>query len=152
MSYTIKKLESIDVALAKQLIQAWHEIDGTINGKVPTEKYIIESLAKPHYHVFVAIHENQVVGGQTAYELQLFDEEKTEMFLYELGVVESHRQQGVAMQLISALKAFCLQRGIDTLFVGTEMENLKARNLYLKTKGAFEEVAWFTYKLRDSEV
>ena len=143
--YTVKKLLATDLELATQLIQVWQKVDGIESGTIPKKDYIIEALSKQHYHVFVALLDGTVVGGQTAYELQFFDEENTQMFLYELGVDEKHRQKGVAKALIAALKELCQEKSITTLYVSTEMDNEKAKNLYKATGGKLEEVAWYTY-------
>ena len=47
----------------------------------------------------------------------------TEMFLYELGVDEPHRRQGVGTALVGALAALAAERGCYGMFVLTEADN-----------------------------
>ena len=88
-----------------------------------------------------------VVGGLTAYELPMFGKEVRELFLYEIGVTESHWRQGIARALIEALKQTCVERGVEVIFVGTEMDNEAAKQLYANTGGTLKVIAWYEYDL-----
>ena len=151
MNYAIKKLSSADVSLAKQLIMLWEEEDGVLNPVIPNDKYVEDLLSKDHFHVFVAMDEDVIIGGLTAYELPMFKEEINEMFLYEIGVEENYRQKGIAAKLIHSLKKTCIEKGIKIIFVGTSDDNRPAIQLYKATGGEMEEIPWFTYNL-DNEV
>ena len=59
----------------------------------------------------------------------------TEMFLYELGVGEPHRRQGVASALVEALKELARQRGCYGMWVLCDEDNEAARKLYRKVGG-----------------
>ena len=142
-----KRLQATDIDLAKKLIKVWQEVDGIENGKIPSEAYLIESLSEKHFHVMVALENDEVLGGLTAYELRSFDVEQTELFLFELGVSPHHRKRGVARKLLEDLSTACIQKGIKTFFLGTEMDNTVARQVYEKTGGKFEQIAWYTYEL-----
>lgn len=82
-----------------------------------------------------------------AYELPTFGKEVREMFLYEIGVTESHWRQGIARALIEALKQTCVERGVEVIFVGTEMDNEAAKQLYANTGGTLKVIAWYEYDL-----
>lgn len=49
--------------------------------------------------------EGDVVGGLVAYELAKFEQERSEVYIYDLAVLASHRRQGVATALIAELKS-----------------------------------------------
>lgn len=147
MSYTIKKLQASDLAVAQQLITVWQKDDGILDGKLPGNEHLMNLLSQDRFHVYVALVEDAVVGGLTAYELQMFDAEVREMFLYEIGVIESHRQRGIASALIEALKQTCLERGIEVIFVGTEVDNEAANQLYTSTGSTLRVIAWYEYDL-----
>jgi len=54
----------------------------------------------------------------------------TEMFLYELGVAEHARRQGVGSALVEALAALAKERECHGMWVGTEADNAAARATY----------------------
>ena len=60
----------------------------------------------------------------------------TEMFLYELGVDESARRQGVGRALVEALAAFAEERGCYGMWVLTEDDNVAARKTYERARRA----------------
>jgi hypothetical protein len=63
MSYTIKKLDHHQTALAKQLIQLWNEDDDQANRHIPGDDYLQNLLAKDSFHAYVAIENEQLIGG-----------------------------------------------------------------------------------------
>lgn len=148
MDYTIKKLLPTDVDLAKALIETWHIDDGATQVIYPREKYLSKMLSKKTFHTYVALVNDKVVGGLTAYEMDMFDTEETEMFLFEIGVSKAARQQGIATALIEALKKTCLEKHITIIFVATSIDNEIAKKLYANTGGALEITSFYTYTLK----
>ena len=146
MSFTIKKLTPTDLHLAKSIIAVW-QVENGIDAPMPDDEYLADLLAKDSFHFYVAMQDELIIGGLTAYEMPMYTEQVTEMFLYEIDVVESYQRQGVATMLIDALKQTCLSKRIKTIYVGTESNNEPAKKLYKATGGAFEEIAWFVYEL-----
>lgn len=145
----IRKLVSGETALAKEIILMFGFDDETANQSLPSDDYLAEMLARNDFHVIVALENQQLIGGLTAYEMKMFKRETTEMFLYEIEVAESHRQKGVGKALIEFLKRICVEKGIVEMFVGTERANFPARKLYETTGGkADENSVWFNYKFR----
>lgn len=146
-TFQIKKLQSTDLTLAQELIKVWSVDDGIKNHKIPSDKYLHQLLSKKDFHVYVVLADEEVAGGLTAYELQLFDTEIKELFLYEIGIIEKYRRRGMATQLIETLKLFCLEKNIKVIFLGTEMENEAAKKLYETTGADLEIIPWYTYNL-----
>ena len=62
----------------------------------------------------------------------------TEMFLYELGVVEDSRRRGVATALVNALATLARDRGCYAMWVGVDSDNAAALATYRRS-GAHEE-------------
>ncbi len=147
MDYIIRKLTTDDTALAHELIALWQAEDGITDIPVPKANYFAKLLSQDNFHAFVAIKDNEVVGGISANELTIFNEEATEIFLYEIGVSEPHRQQGIARKLIESLLAVCKEKGITAMYVGTSVDNEAAKQLYASTGGTMELIPWFTYNL-----
>jgi aminoglycoside 3-N-acetyltransferase I len=45
-----------------------------------------------------------VVCGLAAYELKKFEQERSEIYIYDLAVASEHRREGIATALIEKLK------------------------------------------------
>jgi aminoglycoside 3-N-acetyltransferase I len=145
--FEIKRLEPGDLSLAKELFLSFQLDDGVENPTFAPDEYLTKLLEKDDFHIIVAIKDERVVGGLTAYELLKYKAEKTEMFLYEIGVESAYRKRGAASCLIEALKEICREKNIKTVFVLTEAGNLPARSLYEKTGGKGFAVVEFDYEL-----
>lgn len=145
MDFEIKLLQINDLSLLKQLLLLWLEEEEAPQ-PLPTDEYLSQLLFKTSFCAIVAIDQNLVVGGLTAFEIPLYFEEGNEMFLYEIGVQANYRKKGVGKLLIQKLQEICTNKGIKTMYVGTEFDNLPAHKLYHRTGGKLEEIAWFTYE------
>jgi len=64
-----------------------------------------------------------VVGGIAAYELQKFEQERSEIYIYDLVVASAHRRKGIAAALIQELKNIAVARGAYVIFVLADMED-----------------------------
>lgn len=148
---TNKRLTADDITLARDLFTHF-QID---DGEEPTfasDDYLIKLLSHPDFHVLVAVDGDKLAGGLTAYELPMYKEDKTDMFLYELGVHPGFRRQGVAKQLIAKLIEICRERNIDELFVDAEADNLPAVKLYGAAGGKPIDVVEFTWEIWASKL
>jgi aminoglycoside 3-N-acetyltransferase I len=146
-NFEIKKLSPDELALAKELFLFFQIDDGVENPTVASDEYLAKLLGREDFHVVVAVENNKVIGGLTAYELLKYKDEKTEMFLYEIGVGSAYRRRGAAAALIEFLKKICAEKGIREMFVGAEAGNLPATGLYEKTGGKGFAVIEFDYEL-----
>ncbi|MEO8071715.1 MAG: GNAT family N-acetyltransferase [Acidobacteriota bacterium] len=144
MSLSIKKLDSNEMALAKELILMFGFDDE--NDFLPSDEYTAQMLARKDFHIIVALENDKLIGGLTAYQMNMFKRETTEMFLYEIEVSENYRQKGIGKALIEFLKQNCVEKGIVEMFVGTEPNNFAARKLYSTTGGKQGDSVWFNYK------
>ncbi len=147
MDYIVKKLSPSDISLAKQLILLFQAEFEDKYVPISNDKYLPGLLAKDTFHVFVAVKDEIVIGGLTAYELPMFNEETKEMFLYDIAVDKNHWQKGIAKELVNALKKTCADKNIKIMFVGTDTYNEAAKKLYKTTGAEMEEIVWFTYDL-----
>jgi len=146
-NYEVKKLSVDDVSVAQELIELFGFAEGSRHQIFSSEKYVQEMLGRDDFHVIVALENNRLIGGLTAYEMKMFKRETTEMFLYEIEVAETHRRKGIGKALIESLKQICVEKGIVEMFVGTERDNLAAQKLYAATGGEYDDGSvWFSYK------
>jgi ribosomal protein S18 acetylase RimI-like enzyme len=86
-------------------------------------------LAEPTHHLLIAYDGDAPLGFVSGVETTHPDK-GTEMFLYELGVDESARGQGVGRALVEALAKLARERGCYGMWVGTEPDNVAARKTY----------------------
>jgi aminoglycoside 3-N-acetyltransferase I len=89
-----------------------------------------------------ALKSGQVVAGLAAYELRKFEQERSEIYLYDLAVAAEHRREGIATALIRELQAIAIERGAYVIFVQAHTADLPAIALYTKL-GVREEVLHF---------
>jgi len=83
-----------------------------------------------------------VVGGLVAYQLRKFEQERSEIYIYDLAVAEEHRRQGIATALIRELQRIAAERGAYVIFVQADYGDPPAVALYTKL-GIREEVLHF---------
>ena len=93
-----------------------------------------------------------VVGGIAAYELKKFEQERSEIYIYDLAVASAHRREGVATALIEELRTVAAARGAYVIFVQADFGDEPAIALYAKL-GIREEVLHFDIAVerRDGE-
>ena len=74
------------------------------------------------------------IGGLAAYELKKFEQERSEIYIYDLAVAAAHRRNGVATALIRTLGETARKRGACIMFVqaDTGEEDAPANALYRK--------------------
>ena len=93
----------------------------------------------------VAFDRDDPIGFLLAYELLRRHGDPSHLFVYEVGVDEGRRRQGVATTLFRELARLALARGIRTGFVLTNESNEAAMELYRSVGGTRpnpDDVMW----------
>jgi len=148
MEFTIEKLGPGGLELAKELILFYQQDDGISYPVVPSDDYLRDLLSKEIFHILVALKDNALIGGATAYELDMYKKEVKEMFLYEIAVRPEYRGNGIGKALINGLKRICAERNIDEMYVGTTTSNRAAVKLYSSAGGEqVPDITWFVYQI-----
>jgi aminoglycoside 3-N-acetyltransferase I len=155
MSMDIRHLTADDVPLMEALLATFGEVFNeveTYTAKRPSTGYLRKLLAGDSFIALVALKNGDVVGGIAAYELRKFEQERSEIYIYDLAVAAAHRRQGIATALIEELKALAVRRGAYVIFVqaDTGAEDQPAIALYTKL-GTREEVLHFDIAVRADE-
>lgn len=108
----------------------------------PPDQYLERLLAKPHFIALAALSGRNVVGGLVAYVLDKYEQERSEIYLYDLAVAEAFRRQGLARRLIGELKRIGREIGACVIFVQADREDEPAIELY-RALGVEEEPLHF---------
>src|SRR5690606_17653878 len=96
--------------------EAFNDKD-TYNNHRPSNHYLKKLLNRDTFIALAAKYNEKVIGGLAAYELTKFEQERSEIYIYDLAVLTEYRRQGVATQLIKALQTIGAERGAYVIFV-----------------------------------
>jgi len=127
----IRRLGPDDVAVL--ILLAREDEDFDIEGRGHERKPLSPEaarafLADPRVLTWVAEVEGSVVGFLSAHHLRLRSGEGSEALLYEIGVREQLRLQGIGRALINALRAWMREAGVSYVWVLADSH--EARRFY----------------------
>jgi aminoglycoside 3-N-acetyltransferase I len=130
-------------ALLRTFGEAFNELD-TYTANPPGDDYLRRLLGGESFMALAALKGGVVVGGLAAYELKKFEQERSEIYIYDLAVAADHRRQGIATALIEKVKELAGRRGAYVVFIqaNTGIEDEPAIALYTKL-GRREDVLHF---------
>ena len=145
MAYSYQQLAETDVALFRALLEVFgtaFDDPSSYRDAAPSTPYLQTWLGKSHVIALIAQHEEEVVGGLVAYVLEKFERERSEVYIYDLAVAESHRRKGIATQLIQRLKGIAKELVAYVVFVQADRGDEAAIRLY-ESLGTREDVHHF---------
>ena len=134
-----------DLGLMKAMLEMFGEAFGevaTYSARPPSDIYLQDLLGRDHFIALAALDVGAVVGGLAAYVLDKFEQERSEIYIYDLAVAQGHRRQGIAIALIDELRAIGRARGAYVIFVQADHVDPPAIALYTKL-GKREDVLHF---------
>jgi aminoglycoside 3-N-acetyltransferase I len=143
--FSIYQIAPEDIALMEALLTTFGTVFGeveTYSGNRPSAAYLERLLGSDYFIALVALQDGEVVGGITAYELIKFEQERSEIYIYDLAVGATHRRQGIATALIQELQKIAEVRGAYVIFVQADLGDEPAIALYTKL-GIREDVLHF---------
>jgi ribosomal protein S18 acetylase RimI-like enzyme len=128
----IRRITAADRALLRRM-------DGTdlFDGPLRDDAFD-RFVASPEHHLLLAIDAGEPVGMVSGVELTHPDK-GTEMFLYELAVLERAQRRGFGTALVEALAALARERGCRGMWVLTDEDNAAALGTYRKAGATIEE-------------
>ena len=109
---------------------------------VPSDEYLNKLLARKDFIPLVAIEDGKVVGGLAAYVLTKFEQERSEIYIYDLAVLEEYRRQHIATGLINKLRETAREIGAYVIYVQADQGDEPAIKLY-ESLGTREDVLHF---------
>ena len=111
----------------------------------PSANYLRKLLGGDSFIALASLDDGGTVSGALcAYELHKFEQERSEIYIYDLAVAAAHRRQGIATALIRSLQEIAAARGAWVIFVqaDSQPEDEPAIALYSKL-GVREDVLHF---------
>jgi aminoglycoside 3-N-acetyltransferase I len=143
--FEVQQLSAADVPLMHALLSVFGEAfedAETYGASRPGPAYLRQLLAGDSFIALVAREGSDVIGGLAAYELKKFEQERSEVYIYDLAVAAAHRRKGVATALIRELQQVAARRGAYVIFVQADPPDAPAVALYTKL-GVREDVLHF---------
>ena len=115
----IRRLTSTDVDALEAANDLFTVVFGeeAYQGPSPGRVHLARVLADDKFIALVATIGNEMIGALAAYELVKFEAERSEIYIYDLAVVETHRRKGVATALIEALKPIARECGAWVIMI-----------------------------------
>lgn len=148
--FQIRRLGAGDAAAMRELLAVFgaaFEEPETYGAAQPDDAYLQRLLSRDHFIALVALQQGRVVGGLAAYELEKFEQARSEVYIYDLAVAEAQRRQGIATALIAEVRRVAALRGAWVVYVQADTGDDPAIALYSKL-GVREEVLHFDIPVR----
>lgn len=141
----IRQLGSEDIAAYRGMMRMFSDAFAepeAYQAAPPSDNYVQALLGKAHFIALVAEEEGEVVGGIAAYELEKFEQQRSEIYIYDLAVSQTHRRKGIATAMINHLRSIAAWRGAWVVFVQADHGDDPAILLY-QSLGQREDVLHF---------
>lgn len=124
-----------DVAAMQQMNALFAEVfddPASYVDRPPEDDYLDRLLARDEFIALAAWDGNTMIGALAAYELMKFEQQRSEIYIYDLAVREVWRRQGVATALIERLKPIAARNGAWVIYVQADPPDAPAVALYDK--------------------
>lgn len=142
----IKRLTEPELSTFKLLIDLFNNVFEEDRSHLGSDINLSKLLGHKHFIAIVALSENEVLGGLTAYELPMYYSDSSEIFLYDLAVQSEYQRLGIGKGLLQGLKEYCRENEIKEFFVMAHEDDKHAIEFYRATGGKSEQVINFLYE------
>ena len=140
----IRKLAAGDTELAQLVFSVMASVFGEASDSVSAE-YVAALLNREDFWVIAALVDGEPIAGLTAFILPLTRSELAELFIYDIAVVPTHQRHGIGRRLVEKVRHLATERGIATIWVPAENEDIHALEFYRSMDGAPSAVTIFTF-------
>lgn len=149
MDYQIVRITKQDLEQMHALLDCFGQVFDQLaiyGQQRPSGEYLASLLGSESFIALAAIADGQLLGGLVAYELKKFEQQRSEIYIYDLAVYTPYRRAGIASALIDHLRPIAKQLGAWVIFVQADYVDEPAVKLYEKL-GEREEVLHFDIPL-----
>ena len=143
--FPLQTLGPADLAAMRGMLALLGEAFGepaTYGGTPPRAAYLERLLGSDTFIAIAARDGDAIVGALAAYVLPKFEQERSEIYIYDLAVAKTHRRRGIATALIAELQRIGAERRAYVIFVQADYGDDAAIALYTKL-GTGEDVLHF---------
>lgn len=131
----IKRLAPGDLGILRQMNDLFadvFEMDDEYRRSPPSDRYLLRLLSKDTFIALAAMRDDVLIGATTAYVLDKFEQQRSEIFIYDLAVSEPDRRQGVATQMLTELRYLATDIGAWVVIIQADDGDEPPTNLYSK--------------------
>lgn len=130
----IRRLQPGDEQIALQVVRHLMPVDER-NGREPSIHHLKRMLRQDTNYLLIAAMDSTPVAFLTAYRLPALCCDASMVYIFEIEVDPAYQRQGIGKQLISLLKTVCRESDVEDIWVGTDNDNVGAKQLYASTGG-----------------
>lgn len=145
IEFPVRRLSFDDAPVHRRVLSLYADAfadDESYLAAQPDDAYLHDLLARPDFIELAAFDGEAVVGALSGYILPKFEQARSEIYIYDLAVAETHRRRGIAQALVDALKPIAREAGAWVIYVQADYGDEPAIALYTKL-GAREDVMHF---------
>jgi aminoglycoside 3-N-acetyltransferase I len=145
MPHDIRHLTPEDLPLLDAILDLFAEAfdaPEAYSAARPSPDWARRLLGGAQFIALAAVEEGAVTGAMAAYMLDKFEQERREIYIYDLAVAAPHRRRGIATALIAELQEIAAGRGAGVIYVQADYGDAPAVALYTKL-GVREDVMHF---------
>ena len=146
-----RRLGPEDSQQARKLISLFDQVFAEPSRPMLPELDLLSRLSNDHIWVWVAMDQEQVLGGLVGYELPKFETQRSELYLYDLAVASAHQGQGIGRGLIDTLIAQVKSTDIWAVFVQADLGDEVPNALYQSYGYEQEKVHHYDLWQRNSD-
>ncbi len=148
MHYDIKLLSTDDLDPFVELLHVFEKVFELKKAPLPSRKHLLHVMKSPGFFCMVAISDQKVIGGLTAYTFEQYHSTQPIGYIYDLAVLAASQRKGIGSSLINAFNDHCKSLGYQEVFVQADKDEPHAVEFYRHTPITEEEkVAHFYYRL-----
>ena len=139
----IQRVSADDIPMMRALLamlgKAFGEMD-TYTGAQPDDQYLHRLLSSGQFIALAALARGEVVGGLAAYELQKFEQARSEIYIYDWR--RRHCADADCQRPHHTLRTIARERGAWVIYVQADPPDAPAMALY-SALGTREDVCHF---------
>ena len=148
----LRILTATDVSLAREMLAMFSiACDDAVAyvSHPPSDDYVLRLLGSSNFIAIVAVDGTRVVGGVVAYVLAKLEQERSEIYVYDLAIDAEYRRRGIATSLIREVQTVGDRLGAKCVYVQAFPEDEAAVSLYAKM-GSRRDVVHFELEPTES--
>lgn len=126
-------LSSSELAKVREVLDLFGDVfeePETYCGAQPSNAYLESALREGRFFMVVVEEAGFIVGALTFYELFKFEQERSELFIYDLAVHVDHRRRGIASAMIEYVRTLARERGAYLVWVQSESDDEPSSRTY----------------------